>query len=406
LIDQTRALSYNAWMKNLFIPKKIRVGFQNRSDTFTGKLAYVIYYDEKNVIRKETSWKGWCDKKIPALELDNSPRNNYVFNKGVRRYGDWRGSGRSMVRVYDPRDFEFEITVENVIGLLMHSDVSKRDIVQECVFGWQGSELVLLPVNSEEYQKSVQYTAKQDKKISAKELVKGHVYTQKKHEAKLTYIGYFQYYEEYSYRTQQQGDKGKRHVFYDGNNFIIPSVGTLAECILDEPVEEYAKLVDKFFETPNARKLVDLSFDSTKKNPKRYYKPNGPGKFIHASYHDYGNEKTVDNVTFYHHTYETTNGLLKVNGSHHFHNNGYATWQGYYNPTNYNYRYNQNYSIAAEVKEFEAALSNKGYVIDYTSKQLQQLKIPKDVLKEVLHELGYGALYTVNEDGKKAEYLR
>ena len=30
----------------IFIPKKINVGFQNRKDTYTGKLAYVIYYDE------------------------------------------------------------------------------------------------------------------------------------------------------------------------------------------------------------------------------------------------------------------------------------------------------------------------------------------------------------------------
>ena len=32
---------------NIFIPQKINVGYQNRSDTYTGKLAYVIYYDEQ-----------------------------------------------------------------------------------------------------------------------------------------------------------------------------------------------------------------------------------------------------------------------------------------------------------------------------------------------------------------------
>ena len=35
---------------NIFIPKKINVGYQNRSDTYTGKLAYVIYYDEKGSV--------------------------------------------------------------------------------------------------------------------------------------------------------------------------------------------------------------------------------------------------------------------------------------------------------------------------------------------------------------------
>lgn len=40
---------------NIFIPTKINVGFQERKDTYTGKLAYVIYFDEKGKLRKETS---------------------------------------------------------------------------------------------------------------------------------------------------------------------------------------------------------------------------------------------------------------------------------------------------------------------------------------------------------------
>lgn len=46
-------------MTKLFIPQKIHVGFQNREDTFNGKLAYVIYEDEKGNLRKETSWNQW-----------------------------------------------------------------------------------------------------------------------------------------------------------------------------------------------------------------------------------------------------------------------------------------------------------------------------------------------------------
>ena len=32
---------------SIYIPEKIKVGYQNRNDTYTKKLAYVIYYDEK-----------------------------------------------------------------------------------------------------------------------------------------------------------------------------------------------------------------------------------------------------------------------------------------------------------------------------------------------------------------------
>lgn len=65
----------------IFIPKTINVGYQNRSGTYTGKLAYVIYYDEKGKLRKETSWNGWRDKNIPNNEYDNIPTEGFVLNK-------------------------------------------------------------------------------------------------------------------------------------------------------------------------------------------------------------------------------------------------------------------------------------------------------------------------------------
>lgn len=37
---------------SIFVPKTINVGYQNRSGTYTGKLAYVIYYDEKESCEK------------------------------------------------------------------------------------------------------------------------------------------------------------------------------------------------------------------------------------------------------------------------------------------------------------------------------------------------------------------
>ena len=38
---------------NIFIPKTINVGYQNRKGTYTGKLAYVIYYDKKGNFAKK-----------------------------------------------------------------------------------------------------------------------------------------------------------------------------------------------------------------------------------------------------------------------------------------------------------------------------------------------------------------
>ena len=69
--------------KQLFIPEKLKIGFRNRPDTYTGKLAFLIYYDQKGELRKETSWNGWRDKAIKPLEITNEPFEGFVLNKGV-----------------------------------------------------------------------------------------------------------------------------------------------------------------------------------------------------------------------------------------------------------------------------------------------------------------------------------
>ena len=158
---------------NLYIPKKVKIGFVKRDDTFTKKLAYLIYYDEKNVLRKQTSWDNWRDHKIPTIEIDNKPMNGFIFNKGVQRYGYHSNSGRAVARVHDPREFEFEISLENMFGIMMNNDILKRDIQGEFVYAWSGKDLILLPTSSVEYKESQAFTEKQYKSVTSKELVKG-----------------------------------------------------------------------------------------------------------------------------------------------------------------------------------------------------------------------------------------
>lgn len=267
-------------MTNMFIPKKIKIGFQQRAGTYTGKLAYIIYYDEKGKLRKEASWNSWRDKKIDTVEFDNVPQSGYIFNKGVQRDGYW-GSGRSVIRVYDNRDFEFEISVDNLMGILMHSDVSKRDIVEQCVFAWEGTELVLLPVNSKEYQASVAYTAKQDQKITSKELVEGYTYQAKKLDTPLVYIGQHEWfdwnngyeskgkitrkYDSRSIYVKLHESKGKKHIFFDGTKFITKTPADLSAILIDSVHDNYANLVDQFFDTENSQKIIALSRTNNKK---------------------------------------------------------------------------------------------------------------------------------------------
>ena len=113
----------------LFIPSRIKVGFQVRSECFTKQLAYIIYYDATGKLRKEKSFNGWIDTTIPTLELDNTPRSGFILNKDVTR-DSWShySSGRSMIRVYDDRGFEFEITPSNLLFILMNTNCNKREL--------------------------------------------------------------------------------------------------------------------------------------------------------------------------------------------------------------------------------------------------------------------------------------
>ena len=154
-------------------------------------LAYVIYYDGKGVLRKETSWEDWRDKKIEPREYDNVPTEGFVLNRGVggvrHSYG-WN-TRNEYVRVWDPRDFEFEISVTNLLHILEHCNAIKgKGLEGKFVYAWSGTSLVLLSVDSPEYKECVNYTGLQTQKVPAKSLVPGRTYVTKKNDS-LVYLG-------------------------------------------------------------------------------------------------------------------------------------------------------------------------------------------------------------------------
>lgn len=138
--------------ERLNIPEKLKVGFQNREGTYSGKLAYVVYLNKKGNIAKQTSWAYWIDHKIPTEDYDNVPTEGFVLNKKVGDYVTEWGHRRSYCRVYDPRGFEFEITFENLLYILENCDCTKgKGLEGEFVYAWEDKNLVLLPVRSPDY---------------------------------------------------------------------------------------------------------------------------------------------------------------------------------------------------------------------------------------------------------------
>lgn len=191
---------------NIFIPKTINVGYQNRYDTYTGKLAYVIYYDEKGKLRKEASWNSWRDKNIPNDEFENVPTEDFVLNKKAGDYSTGWDHRHAYCRVYDPRGFEFEISIENLLYILENTTcIPGKGLQGEFVYGWDGTDLVLMPVVAPDYKQIAAYNkiVHNNESIKTRDLLLGATYLTKEN-TEWIYMGRFETYG-YGYEFVQDG---------------------------------------------------------------------------------------------------------------------------------------------------------------------------------------------------------
>lgn len=176
----------------LNIPEKIRVGYRERSDTYSGKLGYVIYYRGKK-LAKEQSWNNWVDKTLGYNDYDNVPTEGFVLNRSAGGYATGWNHRRTYIRVYDPRGFEIEISTENLLFILENCDCLKgKGLEGKFIYSWDGKDLVLLPCNSVDYQDNM----KRIKKTVAANLTPGSLVIGKTYKVKdydnmldLVYLG-------------------------------------------------------------------------------------------------------------------------------------------------------------------------------------------------------------------------
>ena len=267
---------------NIFVPKRINVGFQERSSTYTGKLAYVIYYDEKGTLRKEKSWNGWRNKEIPNEEFDNVPTEGFVLNKHVGGYASGWEHRNSYCRVYDPRNFEFEISIENLLYILECCDSIKGKGLQgEFVYAWDGVDLLLLPVESPDYKNITEFNEiiHKNECIKAKDLIVGATYLTKDNNERV-YMGKFDKYDRWSTFINNQG---KYFWFYNGTYFekyrSIPK-NKFIKCINDQCAENYAEMFDKMESDPeyspydkSKDEFIQMSYEEMEEKCKSNYAP-------------------------------------------------------------------------------------------------------------------------------------
>ena len=172
----------------LNIPEKIKVGFRKRSDTYSGLLAYVVYLKSDGTTAKEGSWNGWIDSKIPVKELQNEPTEGFVLNKKAGGYASGWNHRQTYCRVWDPRGWEFEISIENLLFILQECNCDKgKGLEGKFVYSWSGKDLVLLPTSSQDYKDSLTLIKKTEK-IGVSNLILGSSY-RSKDDKNLVYVG-------------------------------------------------------------------------------------------------------------------------------------------------------------------------------------------------------------------------
>lgn len=331
----------------LFIASKVKVGFNLRDDTYTGKLGYVIGFDGKKW-RKEPSWDSWrlhykdgpemeqkkldaynydlerhtshfnkmvdeitknpsryldhwyrtetekglegylkkhridsyeryqpnlgrlsSNKEIIPLEFENVPTEGFVLNKKAGGYSSGWNHRSTYCRVYDPRGFEFEISIPNLLYILQECNSMKgKGLEGEFVYAWDGKDLVLLPTSSEDYITSDAFTKAQQGKVSVKELEVGLTYKHKSMED-YVYLGRFNYFDNIrDYKKDIDGVSCKKaHVFYNitrpsKDNFIsLTALAPLIGKVTDTQIDNFSEIFDKFTKSRHSDNLRLVKMD-------------------------------------------------------------------------------------------------------------------------------------------------
>lgn len=308
---------------NIFIPKKLKVGYNKRLDTYSKKLAYVTYYDDKGKLRKEASWTSWIEKDMGIDEFDNLPIEGFVLNRNVG--GAKLSFGYDVriekVRVYDPRGFEIEIDIPNVLFILQEcTSVKGKGLDGTFVYGWIGTKLTLIPTTCLEYKQAIDFTGLQSKSVAKTELIVGATYKTKKLKD-LVYLGRFDWVTEKYRGDTTEWVSTKKNIFVDLNpNFgfddatidefdseedyneylkdieeekleaiangediefiTLANTSTLATCVSDTPVSNYAELLERFSNTINAATPIELIEEEAKPQPS--YKKDKYGYYRNA----------------------------------------------------------------------------------------------------------------------------
>lgn len=226
---------------------------------------------DKFINRKSTglSWsKGYSrDPKVKELSFDNTPVKGFGIVGSKSRWS----TQNKVIQVEDPRGFVVEIPVSALTTLLKHTTVTNGVVQEECLWGREGNNHVLIPVNSEIYLKAKEDTHQYNNKTKLSQLKEGNRVKFSVDGSEYIYAGKYKTYWEVSLKySTEQGDRycsrnwvrkdadkvlkseivaedGYKHLFLrveESNNYNYPEFKQSGECIVISDESYEVKLRD------------------------------------------------------------------------------------------------------------------------------------------------------------------
>lgn len=233
------------------IPEKIWYAINTHHYLDEG-LAYACPYVEKNgkpdksTLNMQETGRNWARSRAttgPEDIIENKPTKGFYIGSSVSR---WSTSNK-LFRVKDPRGFTIEVPTGNIATLLHHSTVINGVVQDECVWGREGSNHILLPVNSEPYLETREKEQQLTKLIKIRDLKIGDVVKLFEDDKEYQYLGNYKITFEvkpWSFKADRWGSTRQKQKEYVGGVHVI----------------EYGKTVSIFATNYNGSpRITDLS---------------------------------------------------------------------------------------------------------------------------------------------------
>ena len=242
----------------LNIPDQIMVGYK-KYDSDEYKYGFVTY-QKNSRIAKESSWNSWRDADISPSEFENKPTKGFIIKNDITWWGIGWTSRQVFCRIYDPRGFAFDITPKNLIEIVQYCTcLQGGEIEGELVYSWEGSDLVLLPINSPDYLATKKMEEKRaDAKISWSSLTPGTKY-KFQWKSDLYYIGRLRWKFKVGWYTDEKTKVEGRYTFFDKETQALIQIINIKDILYPSPdgdkldSAEVNAIIDKFKETASGK---------------------------------------------------------------------------------------------------------------------------------------------------------